>query len=101
MTWRRRGLLLVAALAVVGSTHSAVASTPTLDQAFVDLNSWRQLAGESLVLYNEPRLSDGCELHNVYLAANDIGGHTEDPTLPGYTKLGAQAGGSSVLVDTQ
>jgi len=101
MRLRRQGLLVIAVLATAGSAHPALASTPTLDEAFADLNSWRQLAGEPPVLYNEPNLSRGCQLHNAYLAANGVGGHTEDPTLPGYSELGARAGGSSVLVDAE
>lgn len=101
MRWRRQGLQVMVVLAAAVAAHPAGASTPTLNQAFADLNSWRQLDGEPLVLYNEPNLSQGCELHNAYLAANHIGGHDEDPTLPDYTELGAQAGGSSVLVDTE
>jgi hypothetical protein len=103
MRWLRQGVLLITALAAVAAVPArpAAASTPTIAQAFADLNGWRQLAGEPPVLYEDPNLSHGCQLHNAYLATNHVVGHFEDPTLPGSSQLGAQAGGSSVVVDTE
>ncbi|HEX5852328.1 MAG TPA: hypothetical protein VFY36_04490 [Solirubrobacteraceae bacterium] len=93
--------MIAALAAAAGFARPAAASTLTVAQAFADLNGWRQLAGEPPVLYEDPNLSHGCQLHNAYLATNRIGGHDEDPTLPGYSQLGAQAGSSSVLVDAE
>ncbi len=104
MRRRRHWVLLIAAVAAaiaVAPVRPAAAAPPTIAQAFADLNSWRQLAGEPPVLYEDPTLSHGCQLHNAYLATNRVGGHGEDPTLPGYSQLGAQAGGSSVLVNAE
>jgi hypothetical protein len=100
----RQGVLVITAVAAAVAAVPALpaaASTPTIAQAFADLNGWRQLAGEPPVLYEDPNLSHGCQLHNAYLATNHVVGHFEDPTLPGYSQLGAQAGGSSVVVDTE
>ncbi len=102
MRWRYQGIVLLAALTVVAvPARPAAASTPTVAQAFADLNSWRQLDGEPPVLYEDPNLSHGCQLHNAYLAINRVVGHEEDPALPGYSQLGVQAGTSSVVVDAQ
>ena len=44
----------------------------------------------------DAELSEGCRLHNAYMALNGLG-HIEDSSLPGYTDLGALAGRTSVL----
>src|SRR4051794_2854180 len=107
-TCERNSLAKVAPVVVVGLVllmlalaAQATASRPTPEQAVADLNAWRALAGLQPVTSLDPNLSEGCRLHNRYLHINHTGGHDEDPSLPGYTDLGAQAGGSSVLVDAQ
>jgi uncharacterized protein YkwD len=62
------------------------------------INAYRKTAGLEPVTLDEA-LSKGCQAHAFYLAKNtddpatqDLGAHTEDPKLPGYTVAGQKAG---------
>ncbi len=84
------------AVAAAVAPPVASASLPTAGQALAELNDWRAEAGLEAVATLDPELSEGCRLHNAYMALNGLG-HVEHPGLPGYTELGALAGRTSVL----
>jgi uncharacterized protein YkwD len=72
-------------------------------RALARVNSFRAQAGlEPVTLDTE--LSNGCRAHCAYLARNarhpstqGLGGHNEDPALPGYSEEGRRAGKASVI----
>jgi hypothetical protein len=77
---------------------SALAATP--QQAIRALNEQRTANGVPADIVEDGRWSDGCRLHMSYLRLNRLSlTHDEDPALPGYTELGAEAGHGSVLTD--
>lgn len=61
------------------------------------LNSYRATAGLA-TLSEVPAWSDGARLHSNYLVVNDRAGHSEDPSLPGYTSQGAAAGSNGNVI---
>ena len=79
----------------------ASASKPTPEQAVAALNAWRAQTGIPPITTIDTQMNEGCRLHNAYLSANpDVRGlaqHTEQRNRPGYTELGARAGGASNL----
>jgi hypothetical protein len=92
----RRVLSTAAVLLAFAFPAAASASTPTAEQAFAELNAWRALAGESPVRTLDPAMSEGCRLHNAYMALNGQT-HYEVAGSPGYTEAGRRAGASSVI----
>ena len=54
-------------------------------------NRFRAQAGLPLLVENK-RLSEGAANHSYYMVVNNISSHNENPSLPGYTDTGAQAG---------
>jgi len=61
------------------------------------LNAQRTAHGVPAGIAEDPALSAGCAKHNLYGASNAILTHGEDPSRPGYTPEGHQAGTTSVL----
>jgi hypothetical protein len=98
--WRRAAL--AATIAAAGAwPAAALASGPTPEEAFAELNRWRAQAGIAALTRLDPTMSEGCRLHNAYLALNDdikgLDRHAELPTRRGYSDLGARAGQASQL----
>jgi uncharacterized protein YkwD len=74
-----------------------------LNVALEHLNHFRKQAGVEPAKLDEALVA-GCMAHALYLVRNanhpstqGLGGHNEDPKLPGYTKEGEKAGHSSVI----
>ncbi|GEM_PF-6096510 len=63
------------------------------------LNSYRATAGLA-PLAEVPAWSEAARLHSNYLVINDRAGHTEDPSLPGYTPQGAAAGANGNVISS-
>ncbi|HEX8104990.1 MAG TPA: hypothetical protein VF533_20380 [Solirubrobacteraceae bacterium] len=61
------------------------------------LNAQRAAHGLPAGIAEDAALSDGCTKHNAYGRLNDVLTHGEDPSKPGYTPEGDQAGKTSVL----
>jgi hypothetical protein len=96
----RRGLPLaaLAAAAVLASAAAPAQAGLSPSQALTVANAWRAAAHEPGIATMDPSLNDGCAKHNNYMAQN--GGqltHFEDPSKPGYTSEGSDAGQRSVL----
>jgi hypothetical protein len=78
------------------------AQEPTLEErALNQLNAYRRAAGLEPVTL-DPVLSRGCAAHAAYLVKNTdhpstkgLGGHDEDPQLPGFTEEGQKAAKAS------
>lgn len=77
------------------------AEVDPIPRALERVNAHRKAAGLEPVAL-DPALSKGCRLHAEYLVLNrdapqvqGLGGHKEDPKLPGYTPEGARAGMAS------
>lgn len=93
---RHLALLLCAAAAAFAVPASA--SAVTAREAIAFLNEQRIANGIPGGIVEDPQWSEGCRLHMAYLQRNGLGlSHDEDPSLPGYTELGAEAGRSAVL----
>jgi hypothetical protein len=95
-----RACALVAAVAapLAAPASGQAASDPAPEVAIAQLNALRAAAGLSPVTYDET-LSRGCKKHATYHRLNPTQRlHSEDPALPGYTRAGASAARSSVLV---
>lgn len=76
---------------------TARADLPQSDAAFFDeWNNVRKSQGIPPGGY-EKEWSANCVKHADYLKRNKLGGHEEDPNLPGYTPEGATAGFNSCL----
>jgi hypothetical protein len=91
---------VVAALAAFGAlaiAPSAALADPTPDQALAELNQWRAASRLAPVTTLDPVWDTGCHHHNQYEQQNNVLTHYEDPSRPGYTSDGAQAGPDSVL----
>lgn len=88
-------------LCAVVAALAAPASAATAQEAIGFLNAQRTANGIPGGIAENPQWSEGCRLHMAYLRRNGLPlGHDEDPSLPGYTELGAEAGRSSVLSST-
>jgi hypothetical protein len=68
------------------------------DEVLTRINAHRRAAGLSPVVL-DPALTNGCAAHAAYLVLNaghpsvrGAGVHREDPTLPGFSDAGAEAG---------
>lgn len=73
------------------------------EQVLARVNLHRKLTGLPPVVFDED-MSRGCRLHARYLVMNlkhpstqGLGMHDEDPKLPGYSRLGKQAGENAVI----
>jgi hypothetical protein len=92
---------LLSAWAVLGlCSGGASAATPA--QAIANLNAQRAENGIPAGITERPPASQDCAAHNNYEREN--GGeltHQEDPSKPGYTAGGADAGAHSVLASGQ
>ncbi len=99
-----RRLPLLAALAATAASACALFAGPALattdQQVTAHVNEVRARMG-LLPLTFDPRLSDGCRKHGLYLQANPGAfsdhPHQERSELPGYTPEGHQAAASSGL----
>jgi len=101
---RRRGariaLSLSAMLAVLAGSglFSGLASADVSGPDIVQfLNAQRSANGIPAPIAHDPVLSDGCAKHDRYGATNGVLTHGEEPSKPGYTAEGDQAGKTSVL----
>ncbi|MDO9357043.1 MAG: hypothetical protein Q7T55_25320 [Solirubrobacteraceae bacterium] len=89
-------VLTLAAAGLAASPASAGILQP--DQEIAALNGQRALNGIPGDVVENPGFSAGCAAHMAYIQANGgILDHDEDPTKPGYTEEGKNAGGTSVL----
>lgn len=88
------------AAAVLALPAAALAATPA--QVLRALDAERAVNGIPAGVQEAPDQSAACALHNGYRAANGgaVVGHVEDPTRPGYTPEGAEAGRTAVLAGT-
>jgi hypothetical protein len=84
--------LFAAALAPSGA--AAAVSGPDIVSY---LNAQRAAQGVPAGIAEDAGLSDGCAKHNIYGFLNAVLSHEEDPSRPGYTPQGDQAGRTSVL----
>lgn len=88
---------LLAAACLLGAPVLALGDASP-SQVIGALNALREQNGIPGGIVENAEWSQGCALHNRYQALNDGDlTHDEVPGRPGYTELGAQAGGSSVL----
>ncbi|MEK7469893.1 MAG: CAP domain-containing protein [Planctomycetota bacterium] len=74
----------------------ALSCPPEMHKAWCRFNVERQAAGCQPVAWDE-ELARGCRAHVAYLARNDVRGHDEDPSKPGFTEIGRTAAKQSVL----
>jgi hypothetical protein len=90
-------LVLATAVLLVAAPARAV----TAPEAIAFLNEQRAAAGLPSNLAENISLDEGCALHLAYLEANanepGVSKHEEYAEKPGYTTLGAEAGGRSDL----
>jgi uncharacterized protein YkwD len=99
-TWSYDGTFTTAKGA--GKTEEAPADREALAKAVVaQVNGYRKLAGLGAVEL-DAGLTKGCRAHADYLVRNagdpsteGLGGHDENPKLPGYSEEGRRAGKSS------
>lgn len=63
------------------------------------VNSFRATAGLSPIS-EVPAWSEDARLHSNYLVINDRAGHSESPSLPGYTTRGATAGANGNVISS-
>jgi hypothetical protein len=61
------------------------------------LLNWRRQQVGVLPVVHDPALEDGLRRHASYCLRNSYRGHDEDPSRPGYTAEGAEAGRGAVL----
>lgn len=87
-------LAAVAGLGPFSSVASADVSGPDIVQF---LSAQRAANGIPAPIAHDSVLSDGCAKHDRYGAINGVLTHGEDPSKPGYTAEGDQAGKTSVL----
>ncbi len=87
--------ILTFLLAALAWAPAAAAAEGPIDT----LNAWRSEAGVAPLAAMDPTASEGCRLHDVYLANSDEFGHAEDPASPFYTPLGAATGPASLLAE--
>ena len=92
-------LALVLACAIAGLLAPAAATrAATGEEAVARLNAQRAAHGIPTGIAHNPEWSRWCALHNEYQRLNGGGlTHEEDPSKPGYTPEGAEAGRTSVL----
>ncbi|HTI33754.1 MAG TPA: hypothetical protein VL422_08775 [Miltoncostaea sp.] len=100
MTRARLPAAALGAAVVLALPAVALAATPA--EVLRALNAERAANGIPADVREAPEQSAGCALHNDYRAANGGAavGHDEDPSRPGYTPEGDQAGNSAVLAGT-
>lgn len=88
-------------LAPIATAMAAPAAATAADVSGSDivgfLNTQRAAQGLPAGIVEDPALSDGCAKHNAYDRLNGGLTHGEDPSRPGYTPEGDQAGKTSVL----
>lgn len=92
--------LCLSSVAVLAGSglFSGVASADVSGPEIVQfLSAQRSANGIPAPIAHDPVLSDGCAKHDRYGAANGVLTHGEDPSKPGYTAEGDQAGKTSVL----
>lgn len=87
-------LLVVLAFAV-GVTPAAQAATSA--GVIASLSAQRAANGLPGDITERSDWSSACAQHNAYMQQNNVIGHGEDPSRPGYTSEGAWAGQNSVL----
>jgi hypothetical protein len=88
----------VLALIVGALSAPATAAADVSGPAIVGfVNAQRAANGIPAGITEDPALSDGCAKHNDYSSRNNTLGHSEDPSLPGYTPEGDAAARTSVL----
>jgi len=91
---RTSAVLGVLAYALTGAPARADVGGPAI-VGF--LNAQRAAQGVPSGIVEDASLSDGCAKHNAYDRINGVLTHGEDPSRPGYTQEGDQAGKTSVL----
>jgi hypothetical protein len=94
-TRRLAALLTVAAVLLAAAPALAAGTSP--EGALGELNAWRALAGIPGVGALDPSASEGCRLHNTYMALTGKLEHEEDGYEPGFTEAGSDAAEHSVL----
>ena len=70
----------------------------TAPEGTARINAWRAENGIPAVAENT-LWSSRCALHNAYMLRNQVLAHEEDPSRPGYTSAGNEAGQSAILTD--
>ena len=92
------GLAAAVAISLASPAPATAGSDPDPAVAVAELNALRASVGLSPVTYDDT-LSRGCKKHAKYHHLNPTQRvHSENPALAGYTRAGASAARSSVLV---